>query len=87
VIGFIIELSLKRHSKHTGMLLCLSCRVFLEISSHENIFGPLGMTKTSFYLTADLKSDLVRLAFKQDGQFQNWGSRFDLVEQDVTKCM
>ena len=43
------------------------------------------MTKTSFYLTADLKSDLVRLAYRQDGQLQKWGSRFDLIEQDVTK--
>ena len=45
------------------------------------------MTKTSFYLTADLKSDLVRLAYKEDGQLQKWGSRFDLIEQDVTKRM
>ena len=45
------------------------------------------MTKTSFYLTADLKSDLVRLAFREDGQLEKWGSRFDLIEQDVTKRM
>ena len=55
--------------------------------SQEHIFGPLGMTKTSFYLTADLKSDLVRLAYKQDGQFQKWASRLDILEQDVSKGM
>jgi len=70
IIGFIIE-------RLTGKTLEAYC--------HENIFGPLGMTKTSFYLTADLKSDLVRLSFREDGQLQKWGSRFDLIEQDVTK--
>ena len=45
------------------------------------------MTKTSFYLTADLKSDLVRLAYRQDGQLQKWDARFDIIEQDVTKRM
>jgi len=57
----------------------------IEAHCQENIFGPLGMTKTSFYLTADLKSDLVRLVCRQDGQFQKWGNRFDLIEQDVAK--
>lgn len=76
--------------KNTGIVYyVLSCLVFLRgsLCSHENIFEPLGMTKTSFYLTADLKSDLVRLAYKEDGQLQKWGSRFDLIEQDVTKRM
>ena len=61
--------------------------VYLRGLSQEHMFRPLGMTKTSFYLTADFKSDLVRLAYKQDGQFQKWASRYDIIEQDVSKRM
>ena len=84
-----MNVSLERLSKPTGIVTMLfQVRFFYRLlCSRENIFEPLGMTKTSFYLTADLKSDLVRLAYRQEGQLQKWGSRFDLIEQDVTKGM
>jgi len=54
--------------------------------SKENIFEPLGMKLTSFYLTPELRELAVPLAFRDaDGKLVRFTSQTPLIEQDPSK--
>ena len=56
-------------------------------SRKENIFSPLGMSRSSFYLLPHIKERKVGMSYRRpnDGQFQPWDHRF--YEEDPSKCM
>jgi len=69
-LGFIVE-------KITGQTLEEYCQ--------ENIFKPLGMTSTSFYLTPELQAKAIDLAFNADGKFQHFVDRTKLIEKEPSR--
>ncbi|KAF8801687.1 beta-lactamase [Phlegmacium glaucopus] len=69
-LGFIVE-------KITGQTLEEYC--------HENIFKPLGMTSTSFYLTPELKAKGINLAFPVNGKLEPLVNQVKLIEQDPSR--
>jgi CubicO group peptidase (beta-lactamase class C family) len=60
--------------------------ILIPNMSHENIFKPLGMTTTSFFLTPELESKLVNLAISANGKFEPFVNQVELVEQDPSQC-
>lgn len=54
--------------------------------SKKHIFGPLGMTSTSFYLTPDLKSRTAGVSFRgADGKIVPWADQYPIIEQEPNK--
>ncbi|PPQ75151.1 hypothetical protein CVT26_012188 [Gymnopilus dilepis] len=71
VLGFLIE-------KVTGQTL----DEFLK----ENIFGPLGMNSSSFYLTSGLRERLIDLTYREKGgRLTPWTGQLQIIEQDPAK--
>ncbi|PPQ75927.1 hypothetical protein CVT26_006379 [Gymnopilus dilepis] len=71
VLGFVIE-------KVTGQSL--------EQVFQENIFKPLGMTSSSFYLTPNLRERLVNLTWREkDGTLVPFAGQVRIIEQDPAK--
>ncbi|PFH50843.1 hypothetical protein AMATHDRAFT_144010, partial [Amanita thiersii Skay4041] len=68
-IGFIVE-------KITG----LSLHEYVQ----ENICKPLGIQST-FVLTDELKSKLVEITFRRDGELERWNGQCDLINKDLDK--
>jgi CubicO group peptidase (beta-lactamase class C family) len=69
ILGFVVE----KVSRQT-----------LDEYLQENIFKPLVM-KASFYLTPDIKANLVDLAYRRNGNMEAWANQSLLIEQDPTK--
>ncbi|KAF8873803.1 beta-lactamase/transpeptidase-like protein [Gymnopilus junonius] len=69
ILGFAIE-------KATGQSL--------ESYLQENMFKPLGMS-ASFYLTPDLKTRLVDLTYRRNGNMEAWAGQSKLIEQGPAK--
>ncbi|KIK01016.1 hypothetical protein K443DRAFT_132498 [Laccaria amethystina LaAM-08-1] len=71
IVGYVVE----KVSGHT-----------LEEYCKENIFEPLGMKLTSFYLTPELREVAVPLAFRDaNGKLLRFTGQTPLIEQDPSK--
>jgi hypothetical protein len=57
----------------------------MENPSQENIFKPLGMTNTSFYLTPELKAKLINLTIPSNGKFELFMDHAKVIEQEPSK--
>jgi len=55
--------------------------------SQERIFKLLGM-KTSFYVTPEIKENLIEMTFRrnEDGVLEKWDKQLKVTEQDPAKC-
>ncbi|KAJ7459735.1 beta-lactamase [Mycena latifolia] len=52
----------------------------------DHIFGPLGITSPSFYLTPDLKERMLSLCVRDSqGKLARWDNRYKLIDQDPEK--
>lgn len=60
--------------------------MLIPCSSKEHIFDPLGMSTASFYLTPNLRKDLVDLTFQaDDGTLHPWADQMEIIERDPQK--
>jgi CubicO group peptidase (beta-lactamase class C family) len=64
-------------------MVFLTCIAFhLMIPSQDHIFGPLGMTSVSFYLTPALKERLLPLSYRnKSGVIERWKGS-PVIDQD-----
>ena len=53
--------------------------------SQENIFKPLGMTSTSFYLTPELKAKAIDMTFPADAKLEPFVDQTKLIEREPSR--
>ncbi|KDR77296.1 hypothetical protein GALMADRAFT_96063 [Galerina marginata CBS 339.88] len=71
IIGFVVE-------RISGKSLQEFCK--------ERIFEPLGMATTTFYLTPELRENLVQMTYRRkDGKLEKWTNQLGTIEQDPEK--
>ena len=82
-----------KHWRNTGKCQLLVAQIYLMVqkkkkkkNSQENIFKPLGMNSTSFYLTPELKARTIRLTFPKDGKFEPFVNQTKFIEQEPSRC-
>ena len=79
------QVRLWNSSGWSGFISFLRVITYMRDYSKEHIFDPLEM-KTSFYLTQDLRQNLVKLAFRnEDGHLSPFVNQIKIIEQDGRK--